>query len=65
VDLLVIKAGHFDRGRLAERIYMDLEGAEEAVDVIIVTPEEVERYRDVPWLVIALALKEGRAVYGA
>jgi predicted nucleotidyltransferase len=65
VDLLVIKGGRFDRGRLTERIYLQLQGAAEAVDVVVVTPEEVERYRDTPWLVIAPALREGRVVYAA
>lgn len=65
VDLLVVKDGRFDRGRLTERIYLQLEGAGEAVDVIVVTPDEVERYRDLPWLVIAPALKEGKVVYAA
>jgi hypothetical protein len=65
LDFLVIKPGRFDRGRLAGDIYMQMEGAGEAVDVIIVTPEEVRRYGDSPWLVIAPALKEGRVVYAA
>lgn len=65
VDLLVIKAGRFDRRKLAQRIYLDMEGAGEAVDIVVVTPEDVERYRDTPWLVIAPALKEGRVVYAA
>jgi hypothetical protein len=50
---------------LVEEIYMHLDGAGEAVDVIVVTPEEVQRYRDTPWLVIAPALEHGRVVYGA
>ncbi|HVC96218.1 MAG TPA: nucleotidyltransferase domain-containing protein [Pirellulales bacterium] len=65
VDLLVIKSGRFDRGRLVEDIYMRMEGASEAVDIIIVTPEEVRQYADTPWLVIAPALSEGRVVYAA
>jgi hypothetical protein len=28
-------------------------------------PEDVERYRDTPWLVIAPALMEGKIVYAA
>jgi len=65
VDLLVVKSGRFDRGRLVEKIYMDMEGAGEPVDIIIVTPEEVQQYADTPWLVIAPALKEGRVIYAA
>lgn len=65
LDLLVVKRGKFDRGRLTERIYLSLHGAGAAVDVIIATPQEVERYRQTPCLVIAPALAEGRVVYAA
>src|SRR5438552_18832486 len=65
VDLLVVKPGKFNRRRLATKIYDYLYGAEAAVDVVIVTPEEVQRYRDAPGLVICPALREGRIVYGA
>jgi predicted nucleotidyltransferase len=65
VDLLVIKRGRFDRGRVAEGIYLQLRGAGEAVDVIVVTPEDVERYRNMPWSVIEPAIREGKIVYAA
>lgn len=65
VDLLVIKSGKFQRKRVTTAIYEHLSGADEAVDVIVVTPEEVERYRDTHCLVICPALKEGKVVYGA
>ena len=51
--------------RLTERIYLNMHGAGAAVDVIVVTPQEVERYRQTPCLVIAPALAEGRVVYAA
>jgi hypothetical protein len=62
-DLLVIKGGKFHRRRLASTIYRHLHGSGAAVDVVIVTPEEVERYRDAPCLVICPALREGKVVY--
>ena len=65
VDVLVVKRGQFHRGRLVEAIYMRLIGVGQAVDVIVVTPEEVERYRDNPVLVIGPALREGKVVYAA
>lgn len=65
VDLLVIKSGNFHRGRLPEDIYMNLSGVDEAVDVVVVTSEDVERYRDSHPLVIAPALREGKVVYVA
>jgi predicted nucleotidyltransferase len=65
VDLLVVKKGKFDHDRLVGDIYMNLHGVGQAVDVIVVTPEQVERYRDTHCLVIAPALQEGREVYHA
>jgi predicted nucleotidyltransferase len=65
VDLLVIRRGNSHRGRVMDSIYRKLRGAPAAVDVVLVTPEEVERYHDDPYLVIAPALREGRPVYGA
>src|SRR5437879_6462971 len=56
-DLLVIKGGKFDRWRLLTTIYRQLRGKGAAVDVVVVTPEEVERYRDTHCLVICPALK--------
>ncbi len=64
LDLLVIKRGKFDRHRVTTAIYRNLPG-DVAVDVVVVTPEEVERYRDTQYLVISPALREGKVVYGA
>jgi predicted nucleotidyltransferase len=65
IDLLVIVPGNIHRGRLTEDIYMNLIGVGQAVDVIVVTPEEVERHRDSHPLIISSALKDGRVVYDA
>jgi predicted nucleotidyltransferase len=65
LDLLVIKPGRYHRGRLTDEIYRSLIGVGKAVDVVVVTPEDVERYRDALGLVIAPALREGRVVYAA
>lgn len=62
LDLLVIKGGKFDRRRLTTTIYRQLGDAEVAVDVILVTPEEVERYRNTHCLVICPAFSEGKVV---
>ena len=65
IDLLVIKRGKFNRWRLTTAIYRHLRGKGAPVDVVVVTPEEVERYGASPYLVIGPALREGRVVYGA
>src|SRR5438445_1834507 len=45
LDLLVIKGGKFNRHRVTTAIYVHLTGTI-GVDVVVVTPEEIERYRD-------------------
>lgn len=65
VDLLVIKGGEFNQSSLVGDIYMNLHGVGQAVDVILVTPEQVERYRNTHCLVIAPALREGKEIYNA
>lgn len=64
VDLLVIKSG-VHRRRLAMQIYRNMMGVGYAVDVIVVTPQDIERYGNCPALVIEPALREGRIVYAA
>jgi len=65
VDLLVVKSGDFDRIRLVGDIYVNLHGVGQAVDVILVTPEQIERYRNTHCLIIAPALQEGKEIYHA
>jgi predicted nucleotidyltransferase len=65
LDLLVIKGGKFNRWRVTTAIYRKLIGADAPVDVVLVTPDEVDRYRHTHCLVICPALKDGRVVYGA
>ena len=64
IDLLVVKEGARRRA-LAGRIYDNLHGAGAAVDVVVVTPGDIARYRDSHALVIKPALNEGRVVYEA
>jgi predicted nucleotidyltransferase len=62
IDLLVVKAG-CHRLELAGSIHQNLWGVGHAVDIVVVTPEDVIRYGDVPALVIAPALREGLVIY--
>jgi predicted nucleotidyltransferase len=65
LDLLVIKGGKYHQGKVTTEIYRQLADAEAAVDVVVATPEDVERYRNSPCLVYYPALREGKIVYGA
>ena len=64
VDLLIVKEGAHRR-RLAGRIYENLYGVGAPVDVVVVTPADVARYKDSHALVIKPALQEGRVIYEA
>jgi predicted nucleotidyltransferase len=65
VDLLVIKDGNFDYYHLLGDIYMNLFGVGIGVDVILATPKQVEKYKNINYLIIAPAIREGKEVYHA
>jgi predicted nucleotidyltransferase len=65
VDVLVVKRGNYNPSQVVGDIYMSLYGIRQAVDVLVVTPEQLEQYRDRHCLVIAPALREGKEVYYA
>ena len=46
LDLLVIKGGKYDYWRVTDAIRRSLSGINFAVDVVLATPETIERYRD-------------------
>ena len=62
VDLLIIKEG-VDPLDLMARVYRRLHGVGAAVDAIVVSPDDVERFKDSHALVIKPALQGGRVVY--
>jgi len=65
IDLLVVKRGPVHRRRLARAIYRRMIGVGQAVDIIVATPEDLERYGRSPGLVYRSALQEGVDVYVA
>lgn len=65
IDLLVIKSGRFNHWRLLTSIHRALREDLAAVDVVLATPEDIDRYGDSPYLVYYPALREGKVIYGA
>jgi len=65
LDFLVIKTGVTSRRRLAQAIYRALVGIRASVDVVVVTPEDVESLKDGVGTIVGPALREGREVYAA
>ena len=63
LDILVITSHPVHRGHLTEDIYMNLFGVGQAVDVIVATTEDIENYKDNPYLIIQPALNEGKVLY--
>ncbi len=65
LDLLVVKSNVAHRRRLAQEIHLRLFGIPVPVDVIVVTPEDIEALRDKPGMIIGPALAEGKLIYAA
>jgi len=64
VDLLVVKRD-VHRRRLAMDLYEELADLGVAVDIVVATPEDLERYGRSPALILEPALREGKVVYAA
>ncbi len=63
VDLLVVMHPNGSKRARAVEIYGLLAGMGVPKDVIVVTPEEFEAYRDAPGTVIRTARQEGKVPY--
>ena len=64
IDLLVVVPNGTPRRETAQGIYRSLVGLAFGADIVVVTEEDVEKYRDAEGWVIRGALAEGRLVYG-
>ena len=62
VDLLIIKDGE-DTLTLMSRIYGAMQGVGIAVDALVVSSADVERYKDSHSLIIKPALQDGVVIY--
>ena len=63
VDLLVVLPPNGSRRQQAIEIDVALSGIRLPVDVIVVTPDDIVRDRDIPGTVVRPALREGRVLY--
>lgn len=65
LDVLVVKPGEYNQIRATQSIYRSLRGFPYAVDVIVNTPERVERYKDCWALIQYPATHDGIVIYDA
>ncbi len=62
-DLLIVMRPKGSRRRQATEIDVALWGVGLPADIIVVTPEDIERSRNQPGTVVHSALREGKVVY--
>lgn len=62
-DILVVMPVAGSRRQKAIEVDLALEGIPIPIDLIVVTPRDVQEYRDVPGSIIHEAVHEGRALY--
>jgi predicted nucleotidyltransferase len=63
LDLLVVVSPGTHRRKTAQLIYRQLIGVAFPVDVVVVTAEDLEQFKDHGGMVIRPALTEGRVLY--
>jgi uncharacterized protein len=65
-DLLIIKSGVENKRKTAQKIYRILINVDTpaGVDIIVKTPEDIEKSKDKVVSVVKEAIKEGIVVYG-
>ncbi len=62
-DLLIVMRVDGSKRQQAVQIDLALEGIPIPIDLIVVTPEEVEKYRDAMGTIIREAVREGKVLY--
>jgi len=65
VDILVVVHNSANRGELAMKIYRNLHGLSIPVDVVVVTEDDILKYRGKIGTILYPALNEGIVVYEA
>lgn len=65
IDLLVVVSPGMHRRKTAQKIYRNLIGLGFAADIIVVTENDIEQFKDHPGMIIKHAIEEGKVLYAA
>ncbi len=65
LDMLVVMRKSVHRRQIAQRIYRNLHGTGIAVDIIVATEKDLEKYGERAGTILKSALQEGRVLYEA
>ncbi len=63
IDLLVVMPEGVHRRRTAQLLYRQISGLGVPFDILVATPEDLEKHRDNIGLIYRVVLQEGREVY--
>ena len=64
IDLLVVMPEGVHRRRTAQKLYREIKGLRVPFDIVVATPQDLEKHKDNDGLIYKNALKEGIEVYG-
>lgn len=65
IDLLIVTPAGTHRRKTAQKIYRNMIGVGFATDIVVVTEDDIERYKEHPCMIIHHALEDGRVIYAA
>ena len=65
IDLLVVMPEGVHRRRTAQLLYRQISGLGVPFDILVATPEDLEKHRDNIGLIYRVVLQEGREIYAA
>lgn len=65
VDLLVVMPEGIHRRRTAQKLYREIRGLGRPFDILVATPEDLERHKTNLGLIYREILAEGKEVYAA
>ncbi len=65
IDLLIIVPSGTHRRNTAQRIYRNMIGVGFAVDIVVVTEDDIEQFKNNIGMIIRPALEEGKILYAA
>ena len=64
INLMVVMPDGTNRRRTAQRLYQSIRGVSQPFDLVVATPEDLERHRDTPGLIYREILRDGVTIYG-
>ena len=63
LDILIVKKGDYNPRELAGKIYLSMEDVDVPVDLLIVTPDQLNNCQKSTWSVLHQVLQEGKVMY--